>query len=640
LDLPHPASIAKDGHNHMDRLPDEIILQVLSYLDIHDIVSSQHLSRRYLLLGRDTAIWKQLCFENSRAEAQRRRQLLSPVGDARLAALRDAFSSLTEGDTAQPTTLDSSQSTAHMRVRAYANWDPSFPHEQIDYYQEYVHRHAPIAPVGWLSVPSNAITQSKHPHEVTGLGTLRGYNNSVEKVIAPLDDGSICVWDMNDETDNETGKGRLVGRSVRGLLAGYAAEPDRAKAIIESKAVMTEVGAVECVSIDSVRKRGLFAVQNDLHEVDLHTLQSVSKESFPFAITALSDADSDLSAPVTVGTASTVHLYDPRNKSAVARPDSTIRTELIGGPTASHVVLSQPGPLSILHHSSDHPDSHSIWVAGRFTHLLNYDRRIFPRLRGTVHSGARISCLTLLPYPHISRSLDLLQTPSISLSEYNSAKSQPGGSLLAAGVYKGKGSLELYGLSPSSTSLTSSSYTNRQTASASKLLSCASHGVSLVFSDGDGNIKWTERNGWLPIRTFNINEAIEPPSFNQMQSYAQDASASGLFSSSASEMPGNGDIVQKLIPTCPASNSLLASGSGVETSARSNDLLMWTGDGRIGLLGFGYTDPVKNDEIMEKAKSAEERALEDAERQYAGTLRRALEGQADEARFMRGLGLA
>ncbi|GAB7341843.1 hypothetical protein MBLNU457_g0163t1 [Dothideomycetes sp. NU457] len=624
----------------MDRLPDEIILQVLSYLDIPDIVSSQHLSRRYLLLGRDTAIWKQLCFANSRAEAQRKRQLLSPVNDAKLVALRDAVSSLAGGDAAQPATSDSSRSEAHMRMRAYANWDPSFPHEQIDYYQEYIHRHAPIAPLGWLSVPSNAITQSKHPHEVTGIGTLRGEDNSVEKVIAPLDDGSICVWDMSDKTENR--KGRLVGRSVRGLLAGYAAEPDRAKAVSESKAVMTEVGAVECVSIDSVRKRGLFAVQNDLHEVDLHTLQTISKETFPFAITALSDADSDYTAPVTIGTASTVHLYDPRNKSAVSRPDSTVRTELIGGPTASHVVLSQAGPLSILHHSSDHPDAHSIWVAGRFTHLLNYDRRFFPRLRGTVHSGARISSLTLLPYPHIPRSLDLLQNPTISLSEYTTTKSRAGTSLLAAGVYKGKGSLELYGLSPSHTTLTSTSSINRQTASASKLLSCASHGASLVFSDGDGNIKWTERNGWSPIRTFNINEPVEPPSFNQLQSYAQDGTADGIFSSSASEMPGTGDIVQKLIPTCPGSTSVLSSSSNsnAESSSKSNDLLLWTGDGRIGLFGFGYSDPIRNEEIVEKAKSAEERALEDAERQYAGTLRRALEGQADEARFMRGLGLA
>ena len=57
-------------------------------------------------------------------------------------------------------------------------------------------------------------------------------------------------------------------------------------------------------------------------------------------------------------------------------------------------------------------------------------------------------------------------------------------------------------------------------------------------------------------------------------------------------------------------------------------------------MAFGHTDPVKNEEVVAKAKSAEERALEDAERQYSGTLRRALEGQADEARFMRGLGLA
>jgi len=122
----------------MDRLPDEIILQILSYLEVRDIVDSQYLSRRYLYLSRDTAVWKQLCFENSRAEAQRRRQLLSPAGDARLAALRDAVNSIAEADGSAPSSSPSSPSTADARVRAYANWDPSYPHEQIDFYQEYI----------------------------------------------------------------------------------------------------------------------------------------------------------------------------------------------------------------------------------------------------------------------------------------------------------------------------------------------------------------------------------------------------------------------------------------------------------------------------------------------------------------------
>lgn len=535
------------------------------------------------------------------------------------------------------------QTASRDRVRALANWDPAYPEEQIDYYQEYIHRHAPIH-TGWLGLPRDVSREGKNTLEATGVGVIRREDaGTAEQVVAPMNDGSIAIWDIKaSETRPGDPRGMLLGRSAMGLLSGRASETERAKAMTESKTIMTETGAVECVSIDSARKKGFFAVQDVLHEVDLHTLQLVSSESFPFPITALSSAED--STAVTVGTNWTLHVHDPRNKSK-ASDNSSHRLELIGGPTASHATLPQPGPLSVLHHPGYSHDDHSIWVAGRFTPLLNYDRRFFPRLRGTIHSGARIASLALLPRPYVPRSLDLLQNPSVSIADLHTAKSQIGSTILAAGTYKGKGSLELYGLSPPSVPgrqiATSGSYQNRQTASATKLLSVAAHGASIVFSDGDGNLKWVERDGFSAIRSYNINAAPEEVSFNQAQSLAQDASAYGIFSSSASEMPGQGDLVQKIIPTSTTSQAASPSTPSAGSLGQS-DLVLWTGDGRLGILGFGHESPYTQAaaELESKAESAEERAREDAEREYAGRLRRALERQADEVRFVRGLGLA
>ncbi|KAF4548636.1 Hypothetical protein D9617_26g078480 [Elsinoe fawcettii] len=649
----------------MDKLPDELLVYILSYLDQQDLVNSQSLSKRFGRLGRDDKIWRTKCFLQSPAEAARRRQGSRTTSDPHLSALRQAFSSLEDRDNNSATQIaPASVSTESQRY--LTSWDPKYPGEELDYYQEYIHRHAPIAPVTWLDLPRDHINGSSLDHEATGIGMLRSESGQLEQIVAPLDDGSISIWDL----ESTAGEIHLQGRSAPGLLTGLAKGLDRASIATDSKAIMTEVGAVECVAIDSRNKRGLFAVQQTLQEIDLSTLQIVSSQSYPFPITALSDAHGDV--PVTVGTSNTVHLYDSRVSQAYRPQDNRVKTELIGGLIASHAVLTQPGPLSILHHDLDD----SIWIAGRFTHLLNYDRRFFPKLLGTIHSGARISSLALLPYPHIPRDMDVVSNPAASMASLKAAKTASGSTFIAAGVYKGKGSLELFGLSPSDTSQTStpsSKYQNRQTASTSKLLSALPTGGHIVTSDSDGNVKWFERNAHQRIRSFNINNPAEPhtvldqalasgaetPSFNQASSEAQ---ASGLFHTT-----DQGDIVQKLIPYQTHTSS----------TGSQNPLFMWTGDGRIGVLSFGHRPAFvqrrtaqdgygseeeedegyvsgysgrgekRREELSEEeetmrvnARRAERRAKEDAERQFAGRMRRALEGQAREVRWMRGLGLS
>ncbi|KAK3109409.1 hypothetical protein LTR53_017369 [Teratosphaeriaceae sp. CCFEE 6253] len=617
----------------MDRLPEEVVLQILGFLQIPDIVHLQSISRRYLTLGRDSTLWRTECFEGSRAESLRRRNFLLGKQDARIAELRNAVTALPGPDltawdvaqlrgSSQPRASDDPRAEARIqRARALANWEPGYPNERLDYYDEYIHRHAQIN-VAWLDLPKSRTSDKEKLREATGSGTLNSVDGDVSHLVAPLDDGSICIWDVHDRsTSTAGGRGKLIAQSRSGLLTGLS--PD---ATADSRIRMTETGAVECVSIDDTGRKGYFAVQNLLQEVDLETLELVSTKRYPFPITALSEASD--ATPVTVGTNWTIHLHDPRDPAFTGRQSST-HGELIAGSPHSHATLAEPGPLSILHAAGPRQHDSAIWVAGRFTSLLHYDRRAFPRLHGTLHSGARIACLSALPYPLVPQTLDLLRHPSTPLSALTAARSAPGTTILAAAEYKGKGSLELYGLPRVQP------YQNRQTASASKLLAVAAHGGRIVFGDGDGNLNH--------VRTANVNELSPPPPPAGPRGREGDARASGLWSSTASEMPGQGDIVRKITPMHPVSSSYTAPGGRERRDANQSHLLLWTGDGRLGVLGFGPGNPLGDDQWHEAAvagaETAEERAKEDAERQYGMAMRRALERNADEVRFVRGLGL-
>ena len=242
----------------MDRLPEEVILHILSFLDIPDIVHLQSVSHRYLTLGRDNALWKTECFNHSRAEALRRRQQLLSAQDSRLAELRNAFSALPGGDltawdvsqlqgSTQPRAASDPAAEARtQRHRALTNWEPGYPDEQLDYYDEYIHRHAAIN-VGWLTMPIADGSDKEFKQQATGMGTLVDAQiDRPSHVVAPLDDGSICIWDISARsTFGYGGGGRLIAQSKRGLLSGQEAE-----ATADSHIIMTETGAVESVAID------------------------------------------------------------------------------------------------------------------------------------------------------------------------------------------------------------------------------------------------------------------------------------------------------------------------------------------------------------------------------------------------------
>jgi hypothetical protein len=533
------------------------------------------------------------------------------------------------------------------KARALANWDPAYPDEKINYYEEYIHRHAPIS-VSWFEKLKEGLGEEKETRVATGMGILYGKDTSVaSKLVAPLDDGSVGIYDLGETA----GRGRLVARSPPFSLTGRDTQLDEEQNLSRSKTQMTETGAVECVSIDSGSEKGYFGVMNTVVEMDLATLQTISTHSYPFFVTALSEAKQ--SVPLTVGTNMTLHLYDPREQSAPIRPDSTVRTELIGGHGnnfrsllsgdrhAAYATLSQPGPLSILHlpEEREGDGNGSIWVAGRFTSLLNYDRRFFPRIRGTMHSGSRISCLRAFPHSFLPREMGQMRNNALSLSAIRDAKSIPGSTLIAAGEYRGKGALELYGLSsnPAYTSfafdsnrahLSNTSFQNRQTASRSKLLSVSSHGGSLAYSDGDGNVKWVERDGFSPIREWNLNEHAE---MAVSRTQTTPNVTPGTMREPWDNTAAPDDIVQLMLPTMPKSSY------GHERLGEDN-LVIWTGEGRVGLLGLGR-EKWDWSALEEEALAHEEKSRRKVEREYVGIMGRALRRQADEMHFVRNLGL-
>ena len=485
-------------------------------------------------------------------------------------------------------------------ARAMANWDPTYPDEKVDWYGEYIARHAPLS-MSWLEQPFSGLREKV---ETKGLGILKDHNDS-NVVVAPLDDGSVCLWSIGrDDAVPNSQDGRIIARSRSGLLSSKG--PDYGT----SQDLTTNSGVIECVSVDGSRNKAYFAVQSALNEVDLTTLQISSLSRYPYTITALSEATYPV--PLTVGTGFSLHLHDPRLGNNGGSPNSWISDRVdsntnlsndfrysdtdfhrlnSGDPSqADYAPIFPPAPLSILHLNP----SSTMYVAGRFPSILTYDRRYFPKLTSTIHSGARLCSIVSLPNPKCS-------------------------TLAAAGEYNGKGSLELYPLESSSISSQSDTIPeptrNRTSASRSKLLSLTPHGTRLLFSDGDGKLKWVERDGSTLVRQWNIN------TFDTSLSDSE-TSRGGIFNT----QPDEGDVALKLLPV----------GSG-----ERSEVCVWTGE-KIGVLGFkdkprfsfsaNGTDGTCTPEGSSDGEGRDER-------DYERMMRRALQRQADEVRFVRGLGL-
>jgi hypothetical protein len=140
------------------------------------------------------------------------------------------------------------------KIRILANWDPSYPGETVDWYSEYIHRTASLA-VSWLQQPRNRESTEQEPMEVRGAGIYhRPGDEDTSVAVGPLDDGSLCLWDVNGASGK---RGRIMGRSAPGTLSTSGSTLPGA-----SRSRMINTGVTECVSIDSNRKKAYIAVQS------------------------------------------------------------------------------------------------------------------------------------------------------------------------------------------------------------------------------------------------------------------------------------------------------------------------------------------------------------------------------------------
>lgn len=248
-------------------------------------------------------------------------------------------------------------------------------------------------------------------------------------------------------------------------------------------------------------------------------------------------------------------------------------------------------------------------------------------MQSTVHSGGRLCGLASAPEPRF---------PVFKDSDYPASHT-----VVACGDYNGRGSLELYDLSSSSqvpeshsnpsdrSSTLALRYKNRQSAARSKLLSVASHGNRLVYSDSEGNIKWVERNGRTEVRRWNINTS--EPQIPHPRSQRSKDQPRGLWPDSQSS--STSEVARKILPT--------------GGNLTGDELLVWTGD-RIGRIKFsipadlGMGEEEEDDVFMHaevddetrKAMRLKRRDEWEREQRYEETMRRALERQADEVRWM------
>lgn len=146
------------------------------------------------------------------------------------------------------------------RIRIMENWDPSFPGETVNWYDEYIQRHAPVAVI-WLQRPSMKDRSESTSIEARGLALYRpdGTNPDPKKLetifaVSPLDDGSVCLWDV---TGAKGRKGAIYAKSQPGILFIDGPSADNS-----SRSKRIDSGFTDCVSVDSKLHLAFFAVQS------------------------------------------------------------------------------------------------------------------------------------------------------------------------------------------------------------------------------------------------------------------------------------------------------------------------------------------------------------------------------------------
>lgn len=360
--------------------------------------------------------------------------------------------------------------------------------------------------------------------------------------------------------------------------------------------------------------------------------------------------------------------------------------------------LHQTGALSILHSSNGQGTGgeDTIFLAGQFKAILAYERRMFPKMKVPMYTGAKLCTLSSFPSPASGSSAFGEGNDTFGNNASNSIEM-----IVAGGEYNGHGSLELYpayainnnysrslptsnGFLPPHTGshpqlrrynhgvvnpnlnhqqhdilhpdITSTLTTiprdmpaeivrNRQSASRSKILSVdATQGTRIITGDADGIIRWIERDGRQEVRRYDIfgdngeeGEQHSPQSRGSVGGSRWCGGTAGYYTRPDGTM--RSEVVRKLVAFGDSNGSGGPGGSGGASQA---GVVVWTGE-RLGVLGIGHRRPRKvcNGKIRGVAiMDGEEAPAEEEAERYEVEMRRALERQGDELNIMKGLGMA
>lgn len=138
-----------------------------------------------------------------------------------------------------------------------ANWDPVFPEERVSWYEEYVQRHGP-AHVNWLEIPRLRDGGLQTTIEVRGMALFSPNNDNdgcgTMMAVSPLDDGSVCLWDVNGSHGK---RGGIIAKSRPEIL--FADGPGTQNTLRSKK---IDTGVTDCVSVDNNNHRAFFAIQS------------------------------------------------------------------------------------------------------------------------------------------------------------------------------------------------------------------------------------------------------------------------------------------------------------------------------------------------------------------------------------------
>ncbi|KAI0521515.1 hypothetical protein F5B22DRAFT_595211 [Xylaria bambusicola] len=615
--------------SRLELLPHEILLHIIQFLLVPDVVNLQSVSKQLLRICRDNPHWRGRCLENSvfleRVSLFRRgSDWFDEEGIPLSRAAPTDHHPLQYHNAIEAIGLLSSRKREREYSRIAANWDPTFPGEKTSWYHEFIQRNAPVV-TNWFERPPALDGPAEEAVDVRGAALYEPYKTENQLfAVSPLDDGSICIWDVKG---SKVKKGSILSRSRPGVLWHTQGT---SSGNVSNQSV--DRGIIECVSVDSSRRAAFFALGNNLVEVDLQTQRVIATTNFERVVMTMSAANPTV--PLTVGTFNGLYLHDYREKNVLRNQQEEVvdpfptqspnLSSILGDwqPLPLYAALAQPGPQYI--HHMDRPGqrdelSDDIFVAGRFTSILHYDRRMFPSIMGSLHSGGRLCSLTSLPYPFSSVDSDLRRRLELTEEQVTKSKNTTGGrTLIACGEYNTKGSLEIYGLTSTLEEggemyiSYDSTMKNRQTASSSKLLSVINHGNRIVFADGQGYLKWMERDGFTEVRRHKIGKV-------------EKVTHRSLFGA----MPGSDDIARKLL------SARTAAGNGI---CNDDDILIWTGE-TLGLISFSSGSGSSPEDFVENTRTPEEMAAEEEEQVYAERMRLALERQADEVRFVQNLGM-